>query len=82
MFQHAEFNNDDNDLVVRVKIVGDDVDGVVQQAVPGVQDHPNSNLELEPGVSPPESKTERVCCQHQAIIICCLLTFYCYIAFK
>ena len=65
-------------LNVRVKIVSADVEveGSVEQ--PGAQDPLNSNLQLDPGVSQPESKTERLSCHQQAIIVCCLLTFYSY----
>ena len=64
-------------LIVRVKIVSVEVDGVAEQTGPGVQDDLNSNLQLDPGVSQPESKTERLSSHHEAVIICCLLTFYC-----
>ena len=63
-------------MVVRVKIVSVDVDDV------GLQDHLNANLQVEPGLPPPESKTERLSCHQEAIIICFLITFYCFIAFK
>ena len=63
-------------MVVRVKIVS--VDGVVQPAAPGVQDQLNSALQLEPGVSPPESSRERLAGPPLALMLCWLLTFYCY----
>ena len=66
-----------------MRIVSVDVDGVVEPPGPGAPSEPqNSNLELEPGVSPPESKTGRLFCQRQAILVCCLTTVYCFIAFK
>ena len=65
-------------MVVRVKIVGADVEGVVRPADTGVQDQLNSALQLEPGVSPPDSKGEILAGQQEVVMVCCLLTFYCY----